>query len=290
MIFKCVFTLIFVGLFTSMSLYANQRSVDLAWGPVEGALEYELKIKSVTRKDSKNLFFKTKSAKWSGKIKPGEYEMNIRTYDRRGVPGPWSDKVNFWAKVPSPVFIEPQEGAMIESPTEGGHEVQFSWNNIYAVKNFKLIVSSPDVAYEQVIDTADTKVSVHLPVGLEFECRVQAVHGDGSLGDLADEPTKFTILAPALANPKLLPEKSNFMRILTWEPVPEAQAYKVRLLKARKNGWNVIINDQDREVTEVEMPLDHPPGKYKLEVQATAKGRKPSSISEEEFILKGGFR
>jgi hypothetical protein len=235
---------------------------------------------------------------WTGKIRPGEYEMNIRSYDKRQVPGPWSDKINFWAKVPPPVLIEPKDKTTIESPVEGGLEVKFIWKNPYMAPSFKLIVSSPESGFEKVEDitfegfniTSTAEAVLSLPVGLEYKWMVQAVHSDNSLGDLTDKPNEFVILAPPLPEPKLLQEKSDFMRILTWEQIPEATAYNVRVLRANKGKWNVVLHDKEREVPEVEMPLDHLSGRYRLEVQAKAVGRKPSSVVKEDFILKGGFR
>ena len=284
--------------FQTFGAFADKRSVDLAWGPVEGATAYELKIKSVTRPNSNPLFFKTKKAQWTGKIRPGEYEMNIRSYDKRQVPGPWSDKINFWAKVPPPVLIEPKNKTVIESPVEGGLEVKFVWKNPYMAPSFKLIVSSPESGFEKIEDvafdgfniTSSAEAAVTLPVGLEYKWMVQAVHSDNSLGDLTEKPHELVILAPPLKEPKLLQEKSEFMRILTWEQIPEATAYGVRVLRVHKGKWNVVLHDKDRAVPEVEMPLDHLSGRYRLEVQAKAAGRKPSSIVKEDFILKGGFR
>lgn len=284
--------LIVVILFAHFAAAAelSKRSVDLGWEPVEGAIGYELRIKSLSRENAKPLLFRTKKASWVGRIAPGEYEMNIRSYDKRSVPGPWSEAVKFWAKVPPPLLIQPKPHEVIESGQEGIAHVQFEWANPFQQNKFNLKIISEPAGFEKSVEVTVTNPIVELPVGKRYKWQVQAVHSDGSMGELSPEPGDFTLLAPALPPPNLLVDKSDFMRLVTWEAVPSAEAYSVRLFRSLGKSWTVILEDKKLLVPEVELPLESPQGKYKLEVQALAEGRKPSSVSEQTFMLKGGFR
>src|SRR5437868_4889588 len=71
----------------------SQRSVELEIEAVDGASSYEIELISMQNK--KVLNFKMKTPLWKAKVKPGLYEMRLRSYDSRGVPGEWSENEKF---------------------------------------------------------------------------------------------------------------------------------------------------------------------------------------------------
>ena len=95
-----------LALLFSLPTYA--KVVDLEWEPIESASQYEIKIESLNDKEKKPLKKKVKKSKWKGDLTAGHYSMQIRSYDERRVPGDWSESIDFWIKVKTPLIVSPK--------------------------------------------------------------------------------------------------------------------------------------------------------------------------------------
>lgn len=80
--------IIFTFFVFSLPAIAQERMVEFSWEKNPQAVKYEAQIFK-----SKKIIetIQTDSTFWQGKLSPGKYFVKIRSFDKRAVPGPWSE-------------------------------------------------------------------------------------------------------------------------------------------------------------------------------------------------------
>ena len=98
-----------LGSFSSVAQEKVRRNVEIEWEGVDGASLYEIQI---TRREEdsnkKTLLFKLKEPKWSATVRPGTYDMQVRSFDDRGAPGDWGPPSELVVKLPAIVPPHPR--------------------------------------------------------------------------------------------------------------------------------------------------------------------------------------
>jgi hypothetical protein len=280
-----------------LPVYAEEdnpkRWVNLDWEPVEGAKAYQVEITRILAEGErkKPVLFKVKEARWKAKINPGQYEMRLRSYDARGVPGLRSEAIDFWVKLKAPKLIAPVAKDRFETNEEKEFEVQFKWlpeagatEYLVEVKNEKgeVIVSDK---------FSETEASIELPVASSYQWRVTAVMGGGALGEQQDFAREFLLLGKKLETPKIEKPAHRFVQKLNWQLPAYTENFSYRLHRKKKNGkWKRIESVKKTDLIEIPFAAKYRGGTYRLQVKAHAKGRPSSDTSQVIFPVHNGSR
>lgn len=123
--------------FISFSCFGqNTRWIDIEWEEVSGAFQYEVEL---FEGEGQNLTargkFKVDSASWSNAVPPGRYSLRIRSLDRRGVPGEWSEYIPVKVRMHNPQLLVPGTLSKIATPN-----VNFEWTEEEGAALYQLVV------------------------------------------------------------------------------------------------------------------------------------------------------
>ncbi|MCB0408413.1 MAG: hypothetical protein KDD34_09430, partial [Bdellovibrionales bacterium] len=270
-----------------------QRSVNLEWEPVEGATMYEVQIVRILENGKKKapVTFSMESPLWQATINYGKYELSLRSYDDRSVPGDWSDPMEFLVRPPPPDIIQPQEKSTLSSNDDNREKVTFAWKPVSGAKSYQLKVSSVDGATNENISTESTSHSLHLSVAKEYAWKVIAVMKEGDLGEEAESPHLFRVLGTALQTPQIEKPVSKFVQELEWNKPSYAESFDYALYRQDQNKrWHKVSSKKNVSENKIKFDLSNPSGQYQLKVIAKAQNRKPSSITSLEFPVEGDLR
>lgn len=277
---------------TTWAKTAGSHIIDLEWEKVDFASQYEVELtrieKDGDRQDPQR--HKTKQTLWRPLVSPGNYEVRIRTFDERGVPGPWSPPSPLQVTLASPQTTSPRPNTKITSKDEDSHSLDISWKAVAGAKNYKIEIKSVDGSFKDNWDTDELKKTVSLPVGKDYLYRLKAISED-EIQSPDEEWQKFSLYGPRLKTPKPVKPLTKIVDKVSWEKSPKAENYRYDLLRKLKGKkWTYVKKNQKVEKTEVPFDLKNPSGTYMLRVTATAKNRSPSKRGKMIFKIRGGFR
>lgn len=270
-----------------------KREVSLDWGNIDDATLYEVKVTRMLEggERKKPLFFKVKKNQWKAKINPGQYEMELRAYDYRGVPGEWSPPSKFWVKVQPPDGVFPKPKAKLRTKENDEADVTFRWKKIYGVPKYRLLVESKDGKFKEKFETSDSKYKVSLPVAKLYSWKVVALMENDEEGEIRVQPYRFLLVGKKLESPEVEKPLSKFVRLLKWNKIDYAEKYNYIIQRRLQNkAWKTIQRKKGFKGTEVEFNLANPSGFYRIKVAAAAKYRRRSKVASRMFKVKGGFR
>ena len=263
------------------------RAVEMELEEVEDATAYELEFKS--KKSGKKAKFKTETNQWKAKIRPGQYEVRLRSYDEREVPGPWSDYFPMTIAFPGPKMLKPVAGQKVDSGEEKEEEVDFEWEEINGVSLYRIEVTAGDKKWSEVTD--DTDYSFTLPVATEYSWNVYAMQFKDDEGAGSSEPQKFVLLGEKLEEPEIIPPIDKYINQIGWTAPDRAESYTYMLSRKVKNGrWKRISRGKGLKKRMIDVPEDIPGGKFRLQVRAEAPNVVPSDIEKLEFDIFLGSR
>jgi hypothetical protein len=266
------------------------RRADLEWDEIEGAVQYEIKVESLSNASLKPILFKTKATAWNGRLLPGKYRLLLRTYDRRGVPGEWGDPSEFWVKIEPPVKLAPAEKAKVEATDPDLANIEFSWRPVIGAEKYKLDVldETGQVIAGQTL--AETSVKLSLPVARNYSWRVTGIMSEQEESE-ADESTRsLDVIGPRLKTPQPREPLNEWVQEVEWSGIEKAESYSYTLERRAKGGWRQVEQGQGLTDTKLPFAAKHPGGRYRLSVHATAKMRQPSDKGTREFNVRGGER
>ncbi|MCB0355457.1 MAG: hypothetical protein KDD40_00530 [Bdellovibrionales bacterium] len=210
------FILLFTEITNAQSTLVNndieKRVISLEWEAVEDAVGYQVEIRKVNNNGSKDtaLTKKTKSSQWNPEIPIGKYEMRIRSYDQRGVPGEWSENIQFFVKPKAVDLISPKNLAVFStSANDEEIEILFQWSKNLGSQSYVLKVESEDgqFKYNEILNESEFKINV--PVGKTYTWQVIAKVDDELLGEESETPFKFTTQYKSEDKELLTVEKSK---------------------------------------------------------------------------------
>ena len=272
----------------------SRRNVNLEWEDVEYASKYQIRLVRKPRPDTSEppRIFKTTEARWSGPLKPGQYTMELRSLDDRGVPGEWSDPIALTVKVPYPVPLKPVYGKKVLTQENQEYDTKFTWKKISGAQGYKLEVKSLDGSYTESkqLDEDESEVEISLKVAQIYQWRVYALMGNETPGEIPERWQKFALIGAQLKPPELKTPLSKYVQDLTWEPTEYAQSYDCIVQRKTKTGWKLMSKVRSHRQTTLPFDLGNPSGDYRLKVQATGKLREKSKISSMDFQVRGGIR
>jgi hypothetical protein len=146
-------------LIVSLNAFAQDtRWIDLEWEPVAEAREYEIEL--FQQEDDKILprgKYKTDSPQWSHAVPPGKYFLRLRSMDKRGVPGEWSQNIALKVRMQNPLQLRPAQTDKISDGL-----VNFEWGPIAGASNYQLIVRNADKDVLHNAVTPELKTPVYL--------------------------------------------------------------------------------------------------------------------------------
>lgn len=230
-------SLLFILLFTFSShvLSQDSRWIDLEWEPVSEAREYEIEL--FEEVDGKNLprgKYKTEISQWSHAVPPGKYSLRLRSMDKRGVPGEWSQNLPLKVRMQNPVLLRPAPNDKISDGM-----VNFEWGQIAGADSYQLIIKSDGNEVIHNSQIPDLKSSVYLDKLGKFQWTVLALEQNEEARnpeDVSESAFKtFTRVGSLLDAPKVsltLSEKVT----LAWDKVRSAQIYEIDYLPSPGTG------------------------------------------------------
>ena len=270
-----------------------RRNFEVEWEAIEGASLYEVKLARKDEPDKKPTIIKTKDNHWSATIKPGNYAMQIRTFDDRGVPGDWSPATELQVKLPSVVQLDPTSGLVINSSDDNNEEVKFKWEAVPGAEEYQVNVrTTSGSGWQKEKQLSGTSWEVKVPVGEALSWNVTAVDGKGEIGDVNALPVQFEVKGPALAKPQIKKPLNKYVRELQWAESPKAKgySYEITYQNPRTRKWDMVESKAQYSANKLAWDISRPSGRYKLKVQAFAERRAPSKKIQLEFETRGGFK
>jgi hypothetical protein len=231
---KFLFLLIFI--FASLNVFAqDSRWIDLEWEQVQDAREYEIEL--FQEEEGKILprgKYKTDAPQWSHAVPPGKYFLRLRSMDKRGVPGEWSQNIPLKVRMQNPVLLRPSASDKI---SDG--QVNFEWGAIVGASNYQLIVRNKDKDVIHNATSTEVKSSVYIEKLGDMQWTVLAHEKDEDSRKPADIPDSafksFVRVGGLLEAPKVsvtIGEKVTF----SWDKVRSAQIYDVEYFPSPDSG------------------------------------------------------
>lgn len=274
-----------------------QRSIEMELEPIDGATAYEIELKSVVSK--KILNFKMKAPLWKAKVKPGVYELRLRSYDERGVPGDWSATDKFSVNFSPPQMLHPQNAQEIKTGEPETATVEFKWNALPGAKKYKVYVESliPNgvVATTNEIktysgETEKSTLELKLPIATHYKWGVVAILPNGDEGDKPENLNEFFLLGARLEKPEIEKPLDKYVQTLKWDKPNFADQFDYILQRKSEAGWKTIEKKSLISENEINFSNEHPGGQYRIGVRAKGYLREASPLNTVEFKVHTGDR
>ncbi|MEO0337287.1 MAG: hypothetical protein AAF202_12895, partial [Pseudomonadota bacterium] len=163
----------------------NKRSVSLEWSAVPDASGYEIRLirKNADGSKEKPIRYNVADPKWEAIVNYGKYDLQLRSYDDRNVPGDWSAPMEFVVKPLIPVAISPIKGKKVQSSDDEESVVKLSWKETEGADKYSVRVTSLDGSFSENALTSSTSAAFELPVARQYSWTVQAIMKDGTEGE-----------------------------------------------------------------------------------------------------------
>lgn len=271
----------------------EKREVDLELEEVPGATSYEIELTS--KLSSKTLTFKMREAHWHATIRPGDYNLRMRAYDERGVPGDWSEATPFSIKLSSPSGLSPILNTEIKTKEEYKYETEFRWSPIPGTAKYRVDVTPIDATGGKGAIVSDTfkttQGKINLPVANQYSWTVVPISTSGVEGDAQDQPNLFKLVGREIERPEVEHPEDIYVQILKWERPKFADAFNFVLNHRTSDGkWERISGAKDFKDTSLDFSTKYPGGHYRFVIQATGRLRENSKATAVEFDVYAGDR
>lgn len=263
------------------------RQVVMEFEPIDGVSQYEIEIKNEVT--GRATHFKMAEPLWQAGVRPGKYELRIRSYDRRGVPGAWSEPMDFVVKFLPPNPISPKPNERIRTGESRHFETTFKWQPVPGAQDYKVeVVTSDGKVQSQTFSGTEGKI--RLPVTQSYQWSVTAVLPTGEEGEKSEEKIPFVLLGEKLPPPDINSPSDRFVSELSWRPVRNAETYSYALARLEEGNWVPMDRKPNVTDTNIEFPLDFPGGKYRLQVRSESPVRENSELAQIDFDVFHGDR
>ncbi len=271
-----------------------QRAVNLEFESIQGATGYEVKIQRVLASGKKKppITFQLKKPIWEASVNYGKYELSLRTFDDRGVPGDWSESMEFVVAPLPPQLIAPQPHQKIKTAQENSYQVPFQWQAVPGASSYELIIT----------DTSNNKSKTYLvkkknhydadlEVAKTYEWKVISLLSEGLKSDSDSFTQTFQLIGKPLQTPDVDEPSSKFPQKITWNKPKHADSYTYALYYKTNSGkWKQIKSQRHIKEPQIPFNLAHPTGEYQIKVRAEGQGRQPSQLASQTFKVQGGLR
>lgn len=280
--------LFFFILCLSLTSQAKEREIELEWAPSLGAQAYEIILSS--QNSEKTIRKKLETTATTVNVEPGTYELRIRSYDQRGVPGEWGAPSPMWVPSFPPQLIKPQKRVFAKNPET--ENLLFQWEEAAGADHYVLEVTNSEGKPIHKLKSVSASVTLPLSVAQSYQWNVRPMGPNGEEGPSSEVPGSFVLFGPKLAPVAVNEPASWYVRELNWKKDPKHAQYNFRLLRKddKKNAWRVMRKGSAYKETRIDFPANFPGGNYRFEIQAQAPLRQSSSVSRIEFGVIGGDR
>lgn len=269
------------------------RSISLNWEEIPDSSGYELELTRIIDKDrkSKPLIFKARTNRWTGKIRPGQYSMRIRSIDDRGVPGEWNEPSTIIVRLPATTPLEPKNKVSISSNQADQHEVNFQWAPVPDAKAYRVEILNEDGSPVHSTEVTTPSLKHSLPVAKSYKWSVTPI-ADGDIpGDPLSEPISFTVIGKPVDSPVVEKPESRFSNEVKWSKPDHADTFDYVLSRKEKDGtWKVVERKTGVKENFINFDPKAPGGNFRLQVRSRSKLRKTSKLSTMEFYIHEGDR
>ena len=276
-----------------------RRDLSLDFDPIEGAISYDIEVRSKTnlkRKEAK--VFTSLSPTWKAKMAPGIYQIRLRAIDERSVPGEWSEPSSIEVLMAPLTPLFPTEELEIQSNEELEYDVPFKWSPVEDVKYYTLSIftklSDDKVEIFKSIETTESAYSLKLPVATEYFWQVEAIKRNGMRTSLDKKKLSFKIngaklRTPVFNEPQIDSQKSTAKNLvsLSWQKIEFANSYELSLKIKKNDSWaptaqTFIIKNNTRYKFLV------PDGVFKANLMAQSLLRPASQSDDLYFEIRNG--
>ncbi len=282
-------TIVISPIFCSYASKADEqgdlhRSLEMELEQVPGSTGYEVEVTRLLADGKKKppMTFKLETTVWKATLLPGHYEMRVRSFDERHVPGDWTTPLDFIVKLFPPQIISPKDKEEIVSQDDQKEKVKLEWSAVNRAT--KYIVTVLDQKGNKVLEetASDPTITVKIPVASEYTWHVLPTTDDGTQADPSVD-AHFKIIGKKLDSPSIskIPEEDT--KLITWKPVEFAQTYNVILeFKTKTGEYKELLN---KKLISPHLQFDTPlkTGKYRFKVRAQSANRLDSDFSTAEF-------
>lgn len=269
-----------------------RRNVEIEWEAVDGASRFEIKIQRVGKEKSKPMFVQLREPRWSATVAPGQYQMQIRSYDERGVPGTWSPPSPLEVKLPAIIVKSPAPAQTIPAHDDAKDVVHFEWEPVPGAQRYTLNAQTSDGEWKEELSCPSHACELRVPVGREIRWNAVAIDVNETKGDEATTPYAFELKGPPLAAPSIDRPISKLLDEMRWSEVDRATTYDVELSRRDPDTRKWIVVEKHANVCDTRLPIDFklPTGRYRLTVEARAPHRANSPRATLSFERLGGYR
>lgn len=282
---KFIFLILFM-LVSKAAFSQESRWIDIEWEPVEDAVNYEVELFE-EENDTKTPRgkFKVESSTWSNAVPPGKYSLRIRSLDKRGVPGEWSEFIPVKVRMQNPRLFQPVPGSKINTP-----EVNFEWSEIDGAASYQLVVKNGEgkIVHNNLVK--DLRASLYLDDLGNYSWVSYALEENEALRPeeefLASGFKPFSRVGGELDPPEVKVNVSGKVSI-TWQKIRGARVYEVdylppadsdksRRFKLRRESFAFAANRLREGVTTITFKSTAPgyPDSLKTVVQLLRSGKK----------------
>ena len=246
------------------------KDVSFAWESTRGSRSYEVEFTKKLGIDFKTFdgsVKRTKEPSFSGRIGVGVYHIRIRSVDRRGVPGVWSDPIDLTIPMPLVQPLMPEANMSVPGKGAVKSKVSFLWAKSLdaAIYQIAVLDDQGQLLLEQKV--VDSKFSTELPVAKSYSWTVRGISVDGDVSE-PSTPRIFRLLGGHLKKPEPEYKEEGQNRLVTWKPVEHAESYDVELKFRQGKVWEQIAQKNGETDTSYPIPKGLKPGNYRVFVMA----------------------
>ena len=268
---------------------SSKRQIHLEFEEIEGASSYELELTSARTKKSQ--LFKMKTAKWSAEIKPGNYELKIRSVDKRGVPGEWSEGQPFVVKLPGPVIQYPTAQLEIKTNEEDKYDLPLKWESIPGINQYRVDITNTDNKNKFTESFGENHGTLTLPVAHNYSVLVTPIADNGQEGEAQDQPITFSLIGKKIHPPEIEKPEDIWVTELKWEKPEYTENYSYVLQRRTDaKAWETVETQKNFGQENLKFGLDKQGGHYRLAVKAEGRLRETSNFAIREFDVYSGDR
>lgn len=271
----------------AQTLTANQetrREIELELEETPGATQYEVEVTRISKKEAtKPLTFKMKKPLWKANLKPGHFQMRLRSYDERGVAGHWNEPQDFTIQLPTTQILSPKPNEQVKTKEDEKYNLQISWKPVPSAKYYKLNVHTKSGDFTKDYDGDVAQTEIKMPVANEYMVEVTAFTKDDEAGEVTK--SNFALIGKELNKVDIFKPDEEYPAKVEWKKVQYSENYEYMLQQKgfeEKAKWKIL---QKSSTTNdfIAIAPNSPKGYYKLQVRAKANLREPSPITSVDF-------
>lgn len=269
-----------------------ERSVTVEWEPIVGAVTYDVEVKRKKVNDQVEQTYRTNvsTEAWTLTLEPGEYELRVRSRDRRKVPGDWSPAEDFQVNLAAIELESPANDFKLLSAKPEEKKVEFKWKPVPAADFYSFEIASDDGKVKITKSVNEMALELPLPVAKNYVWKVQASTKFG-LTSKAGE-AKFSLWAEQLAEPVVSVAKNGFVREISWTRPLYAEGFDYILSQwdPEKKEWVKIAKENLAKSSQIDFDPSWKGGSYRLILRAAAFNRVSSKSTVTNFRVVNGDR